>query len=760
MQDCSLPEEFINKAVSTVTVEKWVQAVVCGQVVLPMIQRGSVWKPHQLLDLWDTLLQGMPLGAMMTMHIKVGTPVFKVITRNVMPADAGAIALLDGQQRTLAMLSAWPDIEDKLQRRVAIWVDLADEPPGEYLFRLWAATRAQPFGYERISVGGQALNKLSAADRRVANSVYNPDGQGSDDMVRLWNTDAFMPWRATFPIRLSSLIKDPSYLIDIDTRMREKEQALERLLEARRDQECAPEIVKRLTKLKQLRTNGMEKIKSRAQQMQDALARMHSLSFPLIPVSGYLDAAVNGDYDPPIAVLFKRVAVGGQSLSNEDYIFSVLKYYEPEVHTLVESLLDQKVIAATYTANDLVMTSVRVHLQQLHAKASDDKTRQNFRDEARINKARFSRLAQDRKFSSAFKSLISSGGRFQETLERLLSAIAYTPDFTQGLPQHALPWLVDRFLFDVLIAWFINSDNDPVSSKLTLVRFLLWGFLTIPDKPKASELCISELENLRNRHKCFPEKELMDLLIKNRLAFKCPEPESIWPIAFTQPNTEGPVLRGKSRFYKNGELISDGAKVYLRWWNIRGNRHEHPFLLWLQRDFVYLEFESQPALAGMEEETPYDFDHILPQSHWGGWTGFKRGNLLIDFEKNSSDHSFLGNAIGNLRVWPARLNREDGDASPVEKLGLSGKRNGDPDSSRMLQSRIEGDAQIMAWIRASGEGQFVTYTWDRERAIAFQEGIELRTFTLYESFYRDLKFADLQADLNAYEADVNPSRSL
>ena len=34
-------------------------------VVLPMIQRGSVWAPHKLMDLWDTLLRDMPIGAFM-----------------------------------------------------------------------------------------------------------------------------------------------------------------------------------------------------------------------------------------------------------------------------------------------------------------------------------------------------------------------------------------------------------------------------------------------------------------------------------------------------------------------------------------------------------------------------------------------------------------------------------------------------------------------------------------------------------------------
>ena len=34
-------------------------------VALPMIQRGSVWKPLQIITLWDSLLRGMPIGGLM-----------------------------------------------------------------------------------------------------------------------------------------------------------------------------------------------------------------------------------------------------------------------------------------------------------------------------------------------------------------------------------------------------------------------------------------------------------------------------------------------------------------------------------------------------------------------------------------------------------------------------------------------------------------------------------------------------------------------
>ena len=39
-------------------------------VALPMIQRGSVWKPGQIIDLWDSLLQSMPIGSLMISELE------------------------------------------------------------------------------------------------------------------------------------------------------------------------------------------------------------------------------------------------------------------------------------------------------------------------------------------------------------------------------------------------------------------------------------------------------------------------------------------------------------------------------------------------------------------------------------------------------------------------------------------------------------------------------------------------------------------
>ena len=59
----------------------------------------------------------------------------------------------------------------------------------------------------------------------------------------------------------------------------------------------------------------------------------------------------------------------------------------------------------------------------------------------------------------------------------------------------------------------------------------------------------------------------------------------------------------------------------------------------LQRDYVYRQFEEKPVLPGMEEDTPYDFDHICPQNHWYGWTGAGEGRKSFTFEQNQRSRS-------------------------------------------------------------------------------------------------------------------------
>ena len=141
---------FKGKSVVSVLLKDWMNFAsgkpdVKHRVVLPMIQRGSVWAPHKVLDIWDTLLRGMPIGAMMASETIVGTSIKEIAKDGTRESSSGDISLIDGQQRTLSMLAGWPQGLVNPLRPVAIWVDLNDKAQGEYLFRLWVTTKAQPY---------------------------------------------------------------------------------------------------------------------------------------------------------------------------------------------------------------------------------------------------------------------------------------------------------------------------------------------------------------------------------------------------------------------------------------------------------------------------------------------------------------------------------------------------------------------------------------------------------------------------------------
>lgn len=84
------------------------------RLLLPPIQRGFVWKPLQIVQLWDSLLRGMPIGSLTVSGLNKGDKGTEVRVNDRKLAetvDTKSIGLLDGQQRTLAMLLGWVDDE-------------------------------------------------------------------------------------------------------------------------------------------------------------------------------------------------------------------------------------------------------------------------------------------------------------------------------------------------------------------------------------------------------------------------------------------------------------------------------------------------------------------------------------------------------------------------------------------------------------------------------------------------------------------------
>ena len=736
-------------AVKTVELTDWMKwatntSTTERRVVLPMIQRGSVWAPHKLLDLWDTLLRGMPLGALMASEA-VGTSVKVLGEAGTRSASVGDIGLIDGQQRTLAMLAGWPQGLQNPLRPVAIWVDLVDDPQGEYRFRLWATTKAQPFGYARTNMGGQALGKLERNKLRLANEAFVPSKQKIDPQA-LWKQADFMPWESHFALPLAALIAHKGTLNEfVGDRLVEYKNALESksisLTENKVDMALAQHFAKKLSAL----PNAAE-LEKRVPSFERALEKLFACEFPVIHVRQESftddDQTSDSNTDPALAILFKRVGTGGEPLSNADYVYSVIKHRAPKVHGMVESLLEDERIRAIYTPTTLVMSAVRLTALSLK---TDGGQVQKLTDSAKLDKATFARMVRSHSnFLAEFEKNIQPDGVFVTTLQQVLKGISYSTDgFATGLPKHAL-CLIHIPLLETILAWHTLCAPTTAAiqeSRLPMVRFLLQGNLCVMDYAKASEMAIEALRTrIAASTEKFPDQDLLNQLtqVSKPLAYPMPSPETLETInGLTASPGETNVnetvgLRGWTRFVAE-DPHQDSADLYKRWWN-RTGRHVHPMLLWLQRDYVFRQFEEEPALAGMDEETPFDFDHILPSAQWANWTGIGGDNRFISFPVkddkgkvlDDSGHWHIGNSIGNLHVLESSANRSWGDASVHDKLV-------EPSFSKT--ALIDDDAD---WLVAAGDRDKGRH-WDAARAMAFQRAVELRAFALYKKFYADLQ---------------------
>ncbi len=96
----------------TYTVKQYVQLCLQGLMYLPSFQREFVWTNEQILDLLDSLLQGFPLGSFFAwqdhrlasgLPVAIGGVPCGVTGRT----GYGTLYLLDGQQRTGALLRAF-----------------------------------------------------------------------------------------------------------------------------------------------------------------------------------------------------------------------------------------------------------------------------------------------------------------------------------------------------------------------------------------------------------------------------------------------------------------------------------------------------------------------------------------------------------------------------------------------------------------------------------------------------------------------------
>ncbi len=700
------------------------------KIVLPMIQRGFVWKPAQIIDLWDSLLQGMPIGTLMVSEMdkhvaRLDLPGVRPGGASGAADDRQALGLVDGQQRTLAMLMGWMPFVSGASR-YRLWVDFGDEPPAGHRLRLRVTTRNQPFGYRRDNPN----DRLSMDDRRCARQVYEVDKHLPGAMLEVARPHPAGA-RISLPLDFAEVLNAWRALSPEVWKLE-----IRRQLESIEMLDCRAGHVGLKAVWPELDDEARRGVEARIDQLADGLTRLFKAEIPLLRVDPAFFSVDRANFiEPPLASLFKRIGSNATQLSNADYIYSVLKHLMPEVHDMVEGLHGEGHVASLLSANDLVMSALRLAATGWEGEGDrDNPSKEDF------HRMIWPKDADGSERQHALRQLLGEAG--DQTLGRYFHIVqdnlAYRGEGDPGLPRHIFPYL-ERPLVQVLLRLAqVGYLTDPVSeaSRADSLRLTLWWMQWVIDKPKASRIAFKVIREIEGGDNL--AQRIAEAIVQEGAGWKMQPPEAIERLGLHDSSRTGSVQRlfGQSRFATQPEEPDEHREIrefYRHWW--RPWNYRHPMLLWLQREYVH-ELPGDP-MAGMEDDMPYDFDHILPHAHWGGWTREGKGSRLLDFLSpgDKDAHHVIGNAIGNVRVWYASDNRSDGDASPRVKMGQS-----DEERRSWLKKSAISEADVPLWLACSPEDEDHKKTWNEARALAFQRAVEHRTFDLYQRLFHGAGF--------------------
>lgn len=117
---------------------------------IPAVQRGLVWEPSKIVNLWDSIVKGYPIGIFQSYEEKQGEKVIK--------------CLIDGQQRLNAICLGFANSEE-----ASLWVGLSKKEDAEKPVFM-VCTRRHPWGYRKSrESAGYKLSSFSASERTAKN---------------------------------------------------------------------------------------------------------------------------------------------------------------------------------------------------------------------------------------------------------------------------------------------------------------------------------------------------------------------------------------------------------------------------------------------------------------------------------------------------------------------------------------------------------------------------------------------------------------
>jgi hypothetical protein len=693
-------------------------------VTLPNVQRGFVWKAAQIENLWDSLLRGYPIGAVV-LAPKLNEP--------------GKFELLDGQQRATAIALGFgkKPFKKETQEYYKIFIDLERPSPDDsrrFVFRV--ITKAHPWGYE----WNDNAKTLSMEEKRDAMARFY---QVED---HLHDLSHYFPYDAVFPLPVHFFLEAAMNDSDIKELLTTiKTQWLDATGNNMWDQvkDCWKREVNSLLEKQRLAKGKVilkqqllkdDQLDGRIKQLYDHFTYMlstqrilaHYLDFDRIKkqeleedIEGIDVTHVDRNLDTiteeqklekdSIENLFIRMNSGGTIIKGEELNYSIFK------SQLKDTKLIDKINAA---CKDYIKPSRLIALTYLlyrHEYGHGDSININ------IKPRQFQKALLEGEIPK--KDIKKKPIPFEEYLNNLLSddigknnartlleyayyLLEYSKDFPFALPHLIVCKLADKapeimfmLLYRIRIIKDINIEHDIELHKkiLGVISILMWLGRGEKQRDHSKVLAniwpaVRYLETHHYWSSAIIQRASLDQVIYPIPSFKkLNEGKKIKKILTT-------VKRGSTnvwdKLYKETKFYDFIYTVFT----------EKDLVLYSQRAFLYTMFKS---IEYHTEDTniPFDWDHIFASKYRKNKKRLPK--VITDWY----------NTNGNMRAWPYDLNRMDQDDAPGVKLNPFRERNGQDDLSvdltelEKLWSKFIQKQQDSELIRSISELKFKLKEW-------------------------------------------------
>lgn len=672
---------------------------------IPTIQRGFVWKPYQIENLWDSLARNFPIGTF------------------IIDDTASNKQILDGQQRASAIAigckgiksNSLFNLKDNFMR---LFIDIAKpdlETDKKFTFKL--ITRSHPWGYQL----NDNDETLTVTDRSNALAIYDELGitknskdkneykyfEVEDKRTEFFPYDCYLP----IPVELFLQAKDKKecintistyiknsifnefievqdniiqikYIPFLDFYKREVNENNKIIITQKikvptkgllSKYEKIYQTYKRKFTNKKIDPSLDEKINSdfikvnekisfySLDELYDKIAaiKKYQLVFSNLTNSELNINGISPENDnervldkdeqtSDIETIFQRLNRGGTPISEDDLTFSLFKSSLGTTNE-AKDLLDNFIINCEGLINPSRMFRLAYLLWEQSNKYAKENSKQY---ELAYQRIKYKVAKNDFKEQS-FKDFLTNhfvDDCKKNYFKKFKEIFLYSNENKNGLPYplfiqlcKSAPELVFLMMYRLNIIGDYEKVKNHSKNRNLMIGFLLGLYWFFKGKKEKSYTPLLRTVWPLVSFATFKNCWSTELLQRCSLMY---DTDKVDNYIF-----EDMILYNKDNGTKNTNIVFIDK--------ILNNKD---LVLYAQKDIVAKWFNNPNIFLLDDNSIPYDFDHICPSSYRNKRKFNKKIKQLLD-------------DIGNYRVWPFDLNRSDQDKDIKTKFDFNKKNN-------------------------------------------------------------------------------------